>query len=157
MSKIFLERFSTRSRAAATPLMGWLAQNPQLVQTAERYLELEKHIAQYLGAAMSPCKIAQWKGDQLTLAVPSAAHATKLRQQVPTLINYLKRHQWQLSTIKIQIQSVLFTGVEPLGYVHQGGAGIDATGLDAFEQLENQLEDGPLALAVRRLLARHQD
>ncbi|HHU94726.1 MAG TPA: DUF721 domain-containing protein [Alcaligenaceae bacterium] len=158
MSRAFFQRFNTRSNEPASPVMGWLAKDPQqLLQTAQRYLQLEQLVQQNLPSGLRHCKVAHIDRQTVVLAVPSAAHANKLRQLTPTLLQRLQQHKWQLNQIQIQIQSVLFTGVKPLGEVRKGGAGIDATGLEAFEQLRKELDAGPLASAVQRLVARHQN
>lgn len=159
MSRAFFQRFNTRSSAPASPVMGWLEKDPQqLLQKAQRYLQLEQLIQQNVPTGLQDCKVAHIDRQTLIIAVPSAAHANKLRQSIPTLLNSLQHHQWQLNQIQIQIQSVLFTGVKPLGEVRQGGAGIDAQGIAAFTQLEKELENkGPLAVAVQRLLSRHSN
>lgn len=158
MSRAFFQRFNSRSSAPASPVIGWLEKDPQqLLQKAQRYLQLEQLIQQNVPPGLQDCKVAHIDKQIIVLAVPSAAHANKLRQSIPTLLNLLEQHQWQLNQVQIQIQSVLFTGVKPLGEVSQGGAGIDDYGIAAFTQLEKQLDDGgPLALAVQRLLSRHK-
>lgn len=138
--------------------MGWLEKDPQqLLQKAQRYLQLEQLIQKSVPLGLQHCKVAHIDRQTIVIAVPSAAHANKLRQCIPTLLNTLEQHQWQLNQIQIQIQSVLFTGVKPLGEVRQGGAGIDANGIEAFTLLEKQLDNGPLAHAVQRLLSRHKE
>lgn len=158
MSRAFFQRFTTRSSAPASPAMEWLEKDPQqLLQKAQRYLQLEQLVQQNAPSGLQHCKVAHIDRQTLIIAVPSAAHANKLRQSIPTLINTLQNHKWQINQVQIQIQSVLFTGVKPLGEVRQGGAGIDASGIAAFTQLEKQLnDDGPLAVAVQRLLSRHK-
>lgn len=157
MSRAFFQRYHSRSTDAASPVMGWLEKDPQqLLKTAQRYLQLEQLIQENLPAGIQHCKVAHIDRQTVVLAVPSAAHANKLRQTIPTLLDKLQQHQWQLNQIQIHIQSVLFTGIKPLGIVRQGGSGINASGIDAFKQLEKHLEDGPLALAVQRLLSRHE-
>lgn len=157
MSRAFFQRYHSRSSDLASPVMGWLEKDPQqLLKTAQRYLQLEQLIQQNLPAGIQHCKVAHIDRQTVVLAVPSAAHANKLRQILPTLLEKLQQHQWQLNQIQIHIQSVLFTGIKPLGMVRQGGSGINASGIEAFKQLEKQLDDGPLALAVQRLLSRHE-
>lgn len=156
MSRAFFKRFSTRSSEPASPIAGWLKQDPkQILSTAQHYLELEQFIHSLLPAAMRSCRVAHIDRQTVTLAVPSAAHATKLRQMLPTLITKLNQSAWKCTQVQLQIQSVLFTSTETLGQVRQGGAGIDSTGLAAFEQLNQSLKEGPLAQAVERLLSRH--
>ncbi len=158
MSRAFFRRFSTRSSEPASPITGWLKQDPQqLLSTAQRYIQLEQRIQRQLPSFLHNCKVAHIDRQSITLAVPSAAHATKLRQMIPSLLQALNQPTPQFTQIQIQIQSVLFTGVEPLGHVQQGGAGINETGLAAFEQLGQSLEQGPLANAVERLLKRHKN
>lgn len=157
MSRAFFQRFNRRPSAPANPVMEWLEKDPQqLLQKAQRYLQLEQLIQQNAPSGLQHCKVAHIDRQTLVIAVPSAAHANKLRQSIPSLIQILQSHHWQISQVQIQIQSVLFTGVKPLGEVRQGGAGIDASGINAFTQLEQQLDNGPLAVAVKRLLARHK-
>lgn len=157
MSRAFFKRFHTRSTEPASPFMGWLEKDPQqLVQTAQRYLELEQLIQNNLPAGLQHCKVALIDRQSLVLAVPSAAHATKLRQLTPRILAVLQQHKWQFTHIQIQIQSVLFTGLKPLGEVRQGGAGIGSMGLEAFNQLSQELPEGPLANAIQRLMERHK-
>lgn len=157
MSRAFFKRFSTRSSEPASPISGWLKKDPQqLLSTAQRYIQLEQLIHAQLPPFMQGCRVASIDRQTITLAVPSAAHATKLRQMIPSLLTKLNHSALQFTHVNIQIQSVLFTGLEPLGEVRQGGAGIDETGLAAFEQLNQTLEKGPLATAVERLLNRHK-
>lgn len=157
MSRAFFQRFSTRSSEPASPISGWLKQDPQqLLSVAQRYIQLEQRIHAQLPDYLRHCKVAHIDRQKIVLAVPSAAHATKLRQIVPTLLATLNGTKQQFTQIEIQIQSVLFTGFKPLGYVRQGGAGIDESGLTAFEELSQDLEQGPLANAVERLLRRHK-
>lgn len=157
MSSAFFQRFTSRSSAPASPLMGWLEQDPkQFLQTAQRYLQLEQLIQKNVPLGLQNCRVAHIDKQSLIIAVPSAAHANKLRQITPSLLQVLQAHQWQINQIQLQIQSVLFTEEKPLGTVRQGGVGIDSTGIEAFSELEKQLDDGPLAIAIKRLLARHQ-
>lgn len=158
MSRAFFQRFNSRSSEPASPVIGWLEKDPQqLLQTAQRYLQLEQLIQQALPDGLRHCRVAQIDRQSVTIAVPSAAHANKLRQLTPSLLLHLQQHKWQINQLQIQIQSVLFTGVKPLGEVRRGGAGIDATGLAAFEELGQGLSEGPLAEAVQKLLQRHQN
>lgn len=157
MSRAFFQRFSTRSSEPANPISGWLKQDPQqLLSAAQRYLQLEQRIHAQLPESLRQCRVAHIDRQKITLAVPSAAHATKLRQIIPTVLAALNQPTQQFTHIDIQIQSVLFTGFKPLGDVRQGGAGIDEKGLAAFEKLSLDLEQGPLANAIERLLRRHK-
>lgn len=128
------------------------------MHTAERYMALENEIRSFLPVGLQQCQVASIDGQRLTLAVPSAGHASKLKQLVPRVLSHLQQQQWKLTEIQIQIQSVLISGLKPLGYVRQGGAGIGQSGLMAFEKLDEELADsGPLQHAIQRLLQRHKE
>lgn len=122
-------------------------------------MALEKEIRAFLPPGLQQCQVAIIDGQRLTLAVPSAGHASKLKQLTPRIISHLQQQQWKLNEIQIQIQSVLISGLKPLGYVRQGGAGIGQSGLVAFEKLDKELnlDNGPLHHAIQRLLKRHKE
>lgn len=158
MSRAFFNRFNSRSSGSADPIKGWLEQDPHnLMQTAQRYMALEQLIQSYLPKGLQRCQVAQIDRQTLTLAVPSAAHATKLRQLTPRLIQQLQHHHWQLTQIHIQIQSVLISREKTPGEKQQGGAGISQSGVLAFESLaDDENNKGPLQAAIKRLIQRHK-
>ena len=60
MSRAFFQRFNSRSSEPASPVMGWLEKDPQqLLQTAQRYLQLEQLIQQALPDGLRHCRVAQ--------------------------------------------------------------------------------------------------
>src|SRR5690606_37252434 len=101
------------------------------------------------------CKAARIDGRQMTLAVPSPAHAAKLRQLAPTIITKLASQGWNINEVSVKVQARLSENwTKPL----QAGnkATLNAAALDAFDRLGSQLRPGPLADAVQRLLRHHR-
>jgi hypothetical protein len=72
----------------------------------------------------------------LTLAVPSAAHAAKLRQLLPTVTRQMNAAGWNISEALVHVQAHLFASVT--------------------EKLHDSLPQGPLAQAIERLLRHHR-
>ncbi|MEI2416908.1 DciA family protein [Orrella sp. JC864] len=126
-----------------------------VIATAHRHIQIRQAVASVLPPALGAvCQVA--KADQLTLvlAVPSAAHAAKLRQMAPSLIRALGARGWNLNEIAVRVQAGLPTGrTEKPRPVEKNE--LDETALQAFSRLHQGLRPGPLADAVARLLRHH--
>jgi len=122
--------------------------------TAENLLAAEQEVRRVLPLGMADvCRVARIERQQITLAVPSAAYASKLRQLAPRVLVRLNDAGWNLNEISVRVQGSLAQNVtepsqrqaEPLGSI----------ALEAFSRLHTDLEPGPLSDAVQRLLKRH--
>jgi len=137
--------------------LNWLALDTtgaSLIATAQTLMEAEQVVRKALPPVLAhTCRVANMDRQSLTLAVPAAAHATRLRQLQPTILNALAKHGWNLNRIEIRVQAGLMSNasrhlpreVQPLG----------RKALDCFEELQKKVEPGPLADAINRLLAHH--
>ena len=101
------------------------------------------------------CRVARLDRQQMTLAVPSAAHSAKLRQLAPRIIERLAEGGWNVNEIHVKVQAGLLQGTTKTSR-QKTVAPLDGHALDAFEKLGNELAPGPLADAVKRLLAHHR-
>ncbi|MGB3290308.1 MAG: DciA family protein [Burkholderiaceae bacterium] len=100
------------------------------------------------------CKVARIERQQMTLAVPSAAYAARLRQLAPSVVQALAGGGWNLNEIKVRVQAGLLQNrTNPSG---KEAIPLDDNALDAFDQLRGALQPGPLADAVLRLLKHHR-
>lgn len=100
------------------------------------------------------CKVARIERQQITLAVPSAAYAARLRQLAPSIVQTLAGGGWNLTEIKVKVQAGLLQS-----QTKKSGKEVvplDSAALDAFDELRGNLRPGPLADAVKRLLDRHR-
>lgn len=122
--------------------------------TAQELMEAERVVRKALPPVLAhSCRVANIDRHCLTLAVPGAAHATRMRQLKPTLLRALGQHGWNLNQVEIRVQAGLLAQavkrppreVQPLG----------RKALDSFQELQKNVEPGPLADAISRLLAHH--
>lgn len=145
--------------AVGRTAIDWLGHDTHganVLATANKMLAMEKAARRLLPAALGRvCRVAKLDRQQLTLVVPGAAHASRLRQLTPRILAGLAAGGWNLNEIIVKIQADVSRGetiarpgktVNPLGQ----------TGLRAFSDLREQLPPGPLADAIGRLLQRHQ-
>jgi len=153
-----------RSRKKNAPLaelsaISWLGSDQRtasVLTTARMLLAIEQAAGEILPPALRQvCRVARMDRQQVTLAVPGAAHAAKLRQLAPRIAQRLSESGWNLNQVQVRVQAGLshigtnpprVKNVEPLG----------TKALDAFEALQTSLRPGPLADAVSRLLAHHR-
>lgn len=125
-----------------------------VLATAHDLLAAQKIVAQCLPAGFSKaCQAAQIHQQQLTLSVPSAAFASKLRQLTPRILDTLHHHGWQVDKIRIVVQKSRVPMTPPP--LPKDTNVLDQSGLVAFQHLHQQLPAGPLADAVHQLLRRH--
>ncbi len=143
--------------SAATLALDWISADTHgasVLATAQNLLDAEHIARQALPPGMaSVCRVARIENQRMTLAVPSAAYASKLRQLAPRILTRLNDAGWNLNEITVRVQGALVQGptlppvrmAEPLG----------AVALGAFSQLHDTLSPGPLSDAIEKLLARH--
>ena len=153
-----------RSRDKSLPTnlsaISWLGSDrhgADVLTTARMLLSIEHAAKKILPPAIAQvCRVARIDRQQVTLAVPSAAHAAKLRQLAPRIIQLLTEGGWNLNEINVRVQAGLLqnqTKAAPIREV----VPLDNNALRAFETLQNNLRPGPLADAVKRLLAHHRN
>jgi hypothetical protein len=149
----------TRStHAPGRPLTAWLeqtAQGAQVLATVKQLLALEDLVKRELPNALAArVKVASVNRQHLTLAVPGAAYASKLRQLVPSITLAANQAGWNLNGISVRIQANLANGRTKESEPRQVNA-LDETGLQAFSQLRGKVRPGPLLDAIERLLIHH--
>ena len=146
------------AKSPATHAMDWVDTDQRIgsvVLTAHRLLALENIIRKHLPIALrSAFGAAQLAGSEVTLLVDHAAMAAKIRQMQPRLIQHLQEGGWQIHTIKIRVASQARTPATV--QAKKEAKPLAKEDLTHFETLAGSLRKGPLADAVRRLLAHHQ-
>lgn len=95
-------------------------------------------------------------GQRLQLAVPTPAHAAKLRQLGPSIGRALSAKGWNLDTIDVTVSGSLQTLGERPTPAPKEAQPLEGTALDAFHALHGALRPGPLAEAVAKLLTHHK-
>lgn len=126
-----------------------------LLPTAMRFTALQKDCAAILPEMFASCEVLQFESDKLTLSVPSAALAARLKQTLPRLVGGLAKRGWQISSVKLKVQ---VRQARP-AIVREKQIALPGKALDAFAKLENSLEEKPhndaLRRALRSLMQRH--
>lgn len=141
----------------AAPAMQWLtldATGASLVAKANDLLEAQRVVRKALPPVLAHgCRVANIDRQRVTLAVPGAAHATRLRQLTPTLLRALEVAGWNLTEVEIRVQAALTPTQEsrPPRQVRP----LDRDALACFRDLHEKVEPGPLADAIGRLLRHH--
>jgi len=110
-----------------------------LLPAAARLVALQKDCAAILPSQFAWCRPLAFENGQLTLAIPNAALAAKLKQQLPKLQDNLLKRGWQVIAIRLKVQ-VVAEVAKPERIPHPG---LSANAIAAFAQLEKTLEKTP--------------
>ncbi|WP_105530073.1 DciA family protein [Solimicrobium silvestre] len=117
---------------------------------------LQKECATALPQLFLYCQVLQLEAEQLVLAAPNAALASKLKQQLPKLQTALQKAGWQINAIRIKVQVTLALHNEPA----EKQCLFSDSALKAFDSLEKNLagskHNDELLGALRTLLNRHK-
>lgn len=147
------------ARNSGRTAIDWLTNDQNggnVLATAQWLLQLERVTQKALPPALAgSCRVARVEGGQLTLAVPSAAHASKLRQMAPRIVQVLATAGWNLNEITIKVQAGLALNATPAPRPKDINP-LDDSAVTAFEILHHNIRPGPLADALARLIERHK-
>ena len=99
--------FATTHRPSAVGVVDCLREHDQfgtLWAAVNRTMALQKDCQAALPSLFGICSVLQLTSERLVVSTPNAAMATKLKQQLPTLQNYLCRKGWQVNAIQVKVQ-----------------------------------------------------
>jgi hypothetical protein len=149
-----------RSGPAVTGATDFLRGNAtmaSLMPTVMRLAALQKDCAKALPAMFEHCDILQFESGQLVLAIPNAALAAKLKQQLPKLQAELERKGWQISGIRLKVQVI--KSIAPI--VHTRALVLPEKAMSALEELSTALpaskQNEQLIAALRSLVRHHRE
>ena len=126
-----------------------------VLTAARTLLALESAIQKTLPPGLAQaCRVARMENRHVTLAVPSPAYAARLRQLAPRTVASLANSGWNLTEIQVKVQASLMQSGTKLPQTKQS-IPLDTRALDAFRDLHENLQPGPLADAVARLMKHH--
>ena len=149
-----------RARQIDSTAMTWLGHDTRsagVLATARLHLQLQQALSEVLPPVLaSACRVCKLDGQRLQLAVPTPAHAAKLRQLGPSMGKSLSARGWNLNTIDVIVSGGLQTLGERPGPAPKEAVPLDTASLQAFSELHDALRPGPLAQAVARLLRHHK-
>src|SRR5690606_12780721 len=149
---------SQRPAPPAALAVSWLGadqRSAEVLRTARAMLDVEAVLQGALPRALAHgCRVARLDRQALTLAVPSAPYAAKLRQLTPRLIATLNGQGWNLNQIIVTVQADLLRS-ETKSALREA-LPLDERALQAFDALKANVRPGPLASAIERLLQHHR-
>ncbi len=127
-----------------------------LLPAAARMAALQKECAALLPATFDACAVLRFESGQLVLAVPNAALAAKLKQQLPKLQDALLKRGFQVSSIRLRLQpGNIVTNVTKSKQLL-----LPNQAISALADLNASLEDSPrneaLKTAIMTMLHRHR-
>ncbi|WP_043480294.1 DciA family protein [Janthinobacterium sp. HH01] len=127
-----------------------------LLPAIERMASLQKDCAAALPAMFKYCEILAFEDGQLTLSLPNAALAAKLKQQLPKLQDTLARRGWQVHGVKLKVQMS-----KPAEIKEQMRAlSLTEAAVTAFDELGDALENTPqnatLIAALKAMVAKRR-
>jgi len=127
-----------------------------IMPTVTRIAALQKDCAETLPAMFDSCSVLSFEADQLVLAIPNAAIASKLKQQLPKLQYSLRKRGWQVIAIRLKVQ-VFQEIAKP---APSKKLTLPSRAISAFADLEGTLEDSKtnsaLKTALCAMLRRHR-
>lgn len=149
-------RVSPRSAQGATDYLRADDKMASLLPTVARMIALQKDCAAILPEMFNACSVLQFDSDQLTLSIPNAALAAKLKQKLPKLQDSLKQHGWQVSAIRLKVQ----VGNNLSKPLPPKQLSLPTQAVSALATLNTVLEDSPrnaaLRAAIDMLISRHR-
>ncbi|MFA5522473.1 MAG: DciA family protein [Castellaniella sp.] len=147
--------FRNPMRSQPLDWLGTDVHSAGVLATARRLLMAENLARQALPATLAASvRACRLEAQCLTLAVPTAAHAAKLRQLGPRIVAQLRAAAWEIDSLKVRVQAGLD---RPAPERSRRGTGLDPLALQAFDALQSELPAGPLADAVARLIRHHHE
>ena len=127
-----------------------------IMPTVTRIAALQKDCAALLPAMFDSCFVLSFEADNLVLAIPNAAIASKLKQQLPKLQDSLRKRGWQVIAIRLKVQVIQKIAKKEISKQLTLPSGA----ISALATLENTLEDSPtnsaLKAALGAMLRRHR-
>lgn len=152
-------QLGTQQKRTAKGAADFLRANDKMaaiMPTVTRLVALQKDCAAILPAMFDSCSVLSFEADQLVLAIPNAAIASKLKQQLPKLQDSLRKRGWQVIAIRLKVQVV--QGMAKPEAIKQ--LALPSRAISAFADLEGTLEDSPtnsaLKAALAAMLGRHR-
>lgn len=131
-----------------------------LLPTVARMVALKQDCASLLPDMFDSCEILHFDSGLLTLSIPNAALAARLKHKLPKLQEALLMKGWQVSAIRLKVQ------VGQAAKAHSAlppsmRKTLPAQAASALATLGESLEDSPrnaaLKAAIEKLANRHRD
>ena len=132
------------------------SQIAHLWPTITNIAALQKECVSALPQLFLYCQVLHLEADQLTVAAPNSALASKLKQLLPKLQTALQKAGWQINAIRIKVQVNPTLEKEPVEkQCHLSGSALKAFG-DLEKNLSGSRHNEGLLEALRNLISRQR-
>ncbi|NOL49229.1 DciA family protein [Pelistega europaea] len=128
------------------------------LQTAQLFAHIRQELNLFLQNDVgSYCHVVRLDAEQLILAVPNAAIASKLRQLAPSIASYLAQKGYTISRLNIKVSAEL-QRLMPKNTISKHSQGHTSTNPrvqqchQAFQTFVQQYPDSPLAPSIHKFL-----
>lgn len=126
---------------------------PGVASRAQSLLRLQATLDRALPAALTGhVRVRTLDAGVLSLACASGAQASRLKQQIDTLITALASRGVTVDSVRVSVDPALLAPYAPPA----DKPGLPPAALDGLAQLETGMEEGPLKDALARLLRHHR-
>lgn len=123
-----------------------------LTLQAQRLMALQKTFNLVAPAPLVKfCSVASFGNNTLVIYAENGSIASKLKQQLPTLLAKFKLREIEVTSIRVEVQA------QPTHVNHHKikEIALSTGGIESLERLTNNLSDSPLKSALAVMLARH--
>ena len=152
----FRRPFAAKTAKGAADFLREHDKVSMLLPTATRIAALQKDCAMLLPSMAEACAVMQLETGQLTLSVPNAALAAKIKQQLPKLQDALNKRGWHINAIRLKVK--MAQSVEKPTQPKQ--LSLPPNAVSAFASLDGLLDESvrnqTLKAAIRAMVQRHR-
>lgn len=123
-----------------------------LTQQAQRLMALQNTLNSLAPQPLAQfCSVASFENNVLVIYTDNGAIASKLKQQLPTLLAKFQQRKIEVTSIRVEVQA------QPLhtNHIKIKEIALSSGGIESLERLADYLEDSPLKSALAAMLARH--
>lgn len=123
------------------------------LRTAKLFTNIQQSLKEFLNHNIGPhCHIIKLNNEQLELAVPNTAVASKLRQSAPSIAKHLSQHGYAIKHINVKVRALLQENQTSQNTPVNKQVPTLTQCHNAYQTLLEQYPEGPLADTLRKIL-----
>lgn len=124
-----------------------------LFQSAQQSIVLKNLLSSWHALTGVDFDVGPIKNNEVTLYVANPSALSRIKQSIPSLLQQLRQNGWLVQKIKLKVHS-LPSAWKKKEHILRNKQ-IPKSGLEAFKQLENAVENEEIQAAVMKLNRRH--
>jgi len=148
--------FQQRTAKGAADFLRAHDKMASILPVVTRMAALQKDCADALPSMFDSCSVLSYESDQLVLAIPNSALASKLKQKLPKLLDILHSRGWKVIAIRMKVQVTQEIAKKEI----LRKPGLPSQAILALASLDQALGESPnnraLKTAVEKMLRKNQ-